>query len=62
MINASVFWIISDNDKERLTTEQILCEKCSKVGFGISSSNDTYFVVAKYDKMADFKWLILFSY
>lgn len=54
MINASVFWVLSDNDIERLTTEQVLCKKCDKIGFGIASSRDTYFVVAKYNKMADF--------
>ena len=48
------FWILSEDDNDRLTREQILCKKCSKVGFGIASSNDTYYVVAKYDKMA--KW------
>ena len=51
---ASVFWTLSDNDINKLTTEQILCKKCSKIGFGIASSRNTFFVVAKYDKMADF--------
>ena len=54
MTYASVFWTLSDNDINKLTTEQILCRKCSKIGFGIASSRDTYYVVAKYDKMSDF--------
>jgi len=54
MTYASVFWTLSDNDINKLTTEQILCKKCSKVGFGIASSRDTHYVVAKYDKMSDF--------
>jgi hypothetical protein len=54
MTYASVFWTLSDNDINKLTTEQILCRKCSKIGFGIASSRDTHYVVAKYDKMSDF--------
>jgi len=54
MAHASVFWTLSDDDINKLTTEQILCKKCNKIGFGIASSRDTFFVVAKYDKMADF--------
>jgi len=55
MINASVFWVLSEDDIEKVTLDQVLCEKCSKIGFGIAQSNDTYYVVAKYNKMGDFK-------
>tara|TARA_B110000483_G_C18129523_1_gene517053 strand:- start:923 stop:1426 length:504 start_codon:yes stop_codon:yes gene_type:complete len=54
MTHASVFWVLSDDDISKATTEQILCKKCDKVGFGISLSRDTYYVVAKYDKKGDF--------
>ena len=55
MINASVFWILSEDDIEKTSLDQILCKKCNKIGFGIALSNDTYYVVAKLDKMGDFK-------
>ena len=55
MINASVFWVLSEDDIEKATLDQILYKKCSKIGFGIAQSNDTYYVVAKYNKMGDFK-------
>ena len=55
MINASVFWVLSEDDIEKATLDQVLCKKCSKIGFGIALSNDTYYVVAKYNKMGDFK-------
>ena len=55
MINASVFWVLSEDDIEKATLDQILCKKCSKIGFGIAQSNDTYYVVAKYNKIGDFK-------
>ena len=55
MINASVFWVLSEDDVEKTSLDQILCKKCSKIGFGIAQSNDMYYVVAKYNKMGDFK-------
>ena len=55
MINASVFWVLSEDDIEKATLDQVLCKKCTKVGLGIALSNDTYYVVAKYNKMGDFK-------
>ena len=55
MINASVFWVLSEDDIEKATLDQILCKKCSKIGFGIAQSNDTYYIVAKYNKMGEFK-------
>ena len=55
MINASVFWVLSEDDIEKATLDQVLCKKCTKIGVGIALSNDTYYVVAKYNKMGDFK-------
>ena len=55
MINASVFWVLSEDDIEKATLDQVLCEKCTKIGFGIALSDDTYYVVAKYNEMGDFK-------
>ena len=55
MINASVFWVLSEDDIEKATLDQVLCKKCTKIGLGIALSNDTYYVVAKYNKMGDFK-------
>ena len=55
MINASVFWVLSEDDIEKATLDQILCKKCTKIGLGIALSDDTYYVVAKYNKMGDFK-------
>ena len=55
MINASVFWVLSEDDIEKATLDQVLCKKCTKIGFGVAQSNDTYYVVAKYNKMGDFK-------
>ena len=55
MINASVFWVLSEDDIEKATLDQVLCKKCTKIGFGIAQSDDTYYVVAKYNKMGDFK-------
>ena len=55
MINASVFWVLSEDDIEKATLDQILCKKCNKIGFGIAQSNDTYYIVAKYNKMGEFK-------
>ena len=54
MTHASVFWVLSDDNVDKATTEQILCENCDKVRFGIASSRDTYYVVAKYNKMPKF--------
>ena len=54
MINASVFWVLSEDDIEKATLDQILCKKCTKIGFGIALSDDTYYVVAMYNKMGDF--------
>ena len=54
MINASVFWVLSEDDIEKATLDQVLCEKCTKIGFGIALSDDTYYVVAMYNKMGDF--------
>ena len=55
LIKASVFWVLSEDDVKKLTLDQILCKKCNKIGFGIAQSNDTYYVVAKYNKMGEFK-------
>ena len=55
MINASVFWVLSEDDIEKATLDQVLCKKCTKIGFGIALSDDTYFVVAMYNKMGNFK-------
>ena len=55
MINASVFWVLSEDDIEKATLDQVLCEKCTKIGFGIALSDDTYYVVAMYNKMGEFK-------
>ena len=55
MINASVFWVLSEDDIEKATLDQVLCKKCTKIGFGIALSDDTYYVVAMYNKMGDFK-------
>ena len=55
MINASVFWVLSEDDIEKATLDQILCKKCTKIGFGIALSDDTYYVVAMYNKMGEFK-------
>ena len=54
MINASVFWVLSEDDIEKATLDQVLCKKCTKIGFGIALSDDTYYVVAMYNKMGDF--------
>lgn len=55
MTNASVFWVLAEDDITRATLEQVLCKKCDKVGFGVSSNKESLFVVAKYNEKGDFK-------
>ena len=38
LIKASVFWVLSEDDVQKLTLDQILCQKCNKIGFGIAQS------------------------
>ena len=55
MINVSVFWVLSEDNIEKATLDQVLFKKCTKIGFVIALSDDIYYVVAKYNKMGDFK-------
>ena len=53
--DAIIAWTVDRSmDFSEESLNQVLCEKCTKIGFGIALSDDTYYVVAMYNKMGDF--------
>lgn len=49
-LEASMNWIL-DVDEDYSTYNQILYDKASSIGFGISENNEYIYIVAKYDKL-----------
>jgi len=41
MINASVFWVLSEDDIEKATLDQVLYKKCTKIGFADVLNSDS---------------------
>lgn len=48
-LEATIGWILENYDEASLN--QLLCEKCESVGFGVSMSDDKVYVIAVYDKL-----------
>ena len=52
-LEATIGWILENYDEASLN--QLLCEKCESVGFGVSMSDDKVYVIAVYDKLYNLK-------
>lgn len=48
-LEATIGWVLEKHNE--ITLNQLLCEKCKSVGFGVSMSDDKVYVVAVYDKL-----------
>ena len=51
VLDASIGWTL----KKAHVKNQLFCKECKEVGFGYAESDKWYYVVAKYDKMYDYR-------
>tara|TARA_Y100000591_G_scaffold323030_1_gene340238 strand:- start:1024 stop:1470 length:447 start_codon:yes stop_codon:yes gene_type:complete len=51
VLDASIGWTL----KKAHVKNQLFCKECEEVGFGYAESDKWYYVVAKYDKMYDYR-------
>lgn len=50
-LEATINWIIPNDNHDLGTFNQIVYPKCTKVGFGVAENHEYIYVVAKYDKL-----------
>ena len=51
VLDASIGWTL----KKAHVKNQLFCKECKEVGFGYAESEKWYYVVAKYDKIYDYR-------